>query len=173
MNEEYDLLAEQLDTSVNVLSESDSGDSEEIEVYVLNDSYSGTISETYLDYFTGIVDKLGINDHYVIWRSGQYEYIMAYGSDLSLDGYYFSGNDLWITKIWRESGSYSSDWYCTHTIDSINVDCTDLFAYTDLGNVFPTVKRGWSSAETSLFIFAFFVCFIYVVLTDLFKYVKR
>ena len=48
----------------------------EIEPYALSGSYNGTISDTYLDYFEGIVQKLPFDSHYVIWRSGEYAYTM-------------------------------------------------------------------------------------------------
>lgn len=173
MNEEFNLLTEQSDQTVDELSESDQNtDSSEIEVYVVNDTYSGTISDTYLDYFAGIAEKLAYNEHYVVWRSGQYEYTMAYGEDLSLNGYYFTGSDLWITRIWRESDSYNSNWYCTHTIDAVDVDCTDLFAYSDLGDTFPTLRRGCSSFESAALLFAVAFMFVYLLVRDFFQHIR-
>lgn len=173
MNEELNLLTEQPDPAGNVISESGQGASEEIEVYVLNDTYAGTISDTYLDYFAGIVEKLFFNEHYVIWRSGLNEYTMAYGSDLCLNGYVFTGSDCWVITIWRESDNYSSNWYVSHSIDSVDLDASTSFVYTDLGVIFPTVKRGWSSIEGTAFLFAFAFMFVFIVIRDIFKYVSR
>ena len=39
--------------------------------FALGDTYPGTISDTYLDYFEGIVQKLPFNSHYVICRNAK------------------------------------------------------------------------------------------------------
>ena len=148
MNEEFDLLNEQSGQTDNVGNQSDEVVNEEIEVYVVNDVYSGTISDTYLDYFTGIVEKLDYDEHYVIWRSADYEYCMAFGEDLECNGYSFTGSELWIARIWRESNNYNSTWNVSYSVDDININGTDKFLYSDLGDVFPTVRKGANHEET-------------------------
>lgn len=173
MDEEFDLLDEQSSSTDNLDSEPVEGSNQEIEVYVMNDVYSGTISDTYLNYFSGIVSKLGFGEHYVVWKSNDYEFCMAYGSNLECNGYSFTGDDLWISKIWRESNNYNSTWYVSYSIDDISIDGTDKFIYSDLGATFPTLKKGVSENEIYSILFSISVLFIYIVVRDVFKHLSK
>lgn len=144
---------------------------EELEVFALSGTYYGTISDTYLDYFEGIVQKLTPNEHYVIWRSGQYAYNMCYGENITLDGTYFSG-DCELVQIYRSSDSYSSDWYVFTGSDSLALSATDIFCYSDLG-MYPTVERGLSSAEGMALLFAVCVATVFMLAHSIYDYIVK
>lgn len=149
---------------------SDFMDDIEISPYALNRGVSGTISATYLDYFEGVLDKIGLDDHYVVFRSGDYRYTLVYGDSLKLNGSTFSGTGLNVVNIYRDDNR--SDWYTEFTTDSVNLNASRLFVYSDLGN-YPVLKEGVSSNETFavLFFLAFFV--VYNVCHDIFDYVME
>ena len=185
MNESSVLDTEQLLPDDNSISESDSViDSSEIEVvdeedpvlpeesiqvFSVSGTYNGTISDTYLDYFEGIVQKLMPNEHYVIWRSGQYAYSMCYGKEITLEGDYFSG-DCNVIQLYRNADSYNSEWYVSSSADSISLTAGDLFCYSDLG-MYPTLERGFSALESSMVIFAIGFAVVYSVCHDIFDYI--
>lgn len=143
----------------------------ELEVYSLSGTYHGTISDTYLDYFEGIVQKLTPKEHYVIWRSGQYAYNMVYGEDITLEGTYFSG-ECNLVQIYRSSDSYSSDWYVSTGIDSLALSATDIFCYSDLG-MYPTVERGLSHAEGMALLVAVCVATVFMLAHSIFDYIVK
>lgn len=144
---------------------------QELEVFSLSGSYPGTISETYLTYFRGIVQKLDWDEHYVVYRSGQYSYSMVYGEDVGLNGDRFTGTGDVVT-IYRNSSSYSSDWYVDYSRDTLALDSSDLFVYSDLG-MYPTLKEGGSAVEFSALLFAAGFAVVYSVCHDIFDYIME
>lgn len=159
-----------LDTDDMQSDAADNVDDIEISPYALNGGVSGTISATYLDYFEGVLDKIGFEEHYVIFRSGDYRYTLAYGDSLKLDGSTFSGSGLNVVNIYRDDNR--SDWYTEFTTDSVNLNATRLFVYSDLGG-YPGLESGVKHVETIalLFFLAFFV--VYSVCHDIFDYVME
>lgn len=143
----------------------------ELEVYSLTGSYPGTISDTYLNYFRGIVQKLNWKEHYVVYRSGQYSYTMIYGEGVALNGSRFTGTGS-VVNIYRDSSSYSSDWYVSYSTDSIALSAGSLFIYSDLGN-YPELKEGGTSLEFAALLFAVGFAVVYSVCHDIFDYVME
>ena len=143
----------------------------EIEPYALSGSYNGTISDTYLDYFEGIVQKLPFDSHYVIWRSGEYAYTMAYGEEVTLNNGRFEG-DCNVVNLYRDGTNYTSSWYVGYDTDSLNLSASDLFVYSDLG-MYPTVARGVSSLEAQAILFAIGVGVVFSLCNSIFDYVLK
>lgn len=141
----------------------------DIEPFALSGSYNGTISDTYLDYFEGIVEKLPFDTHYVIWRSGEYAYSMAYGEDIVLSDGLFEG-DCEVINLYRDGTNYASNWLVGYDTDTISLQANDLFVYSDLGK-FPTVERGVSSLEAEVILFAIGFGIVFSICSNLFKYV--
>lgn len=141
---------------------------EEIMQVTVADSAVGTISDTYLDYFTGIVEKLPYGTNYVIWKSGEYEYTLAYGDQLELDGTRFTGTDCSVVQIYRQSENYSSNWLVRNLTDDVEVSAGNLFIYSDLG-MYPGVGRGVSRYEGTALLFAIAFATLYIVLRDFFR----
>ena len=143
----------------------------ELEVFALTGKYNGTISDTYLDYFEGIVEKLRPNEHYVIWRSGQYAYTMCWGEDIELEGTYFSGTaDSCV--LFRSSDSYNADWFVDWGTDELALSASDLFVYSDLG-MFPTVERGMKHGESMALAFGLATAFVFVLVHSIFNYIVK
>lgn len=143
----------------------------ELEVYSLSGSYPGTISDTYLNYFRGIVQKLDWKEHYVVYRSGQYSYTMVYGEGVALNGTRFTGTGN-VVNIYRSSSSSSSDWYVSYSTDSLALSAGNLFVYSDLG-MYPELKEGGSSLEFAALLFAVGFAVVYSVCHDIFDYVME
>lgn len=142
---------------------------EPIEAYSLTGSYNGTISDTYLDYFEGIVEKLKPSEHYVIYRAGQYAYNMCYGEEIKLDGTFFSGNCN-VVSLYRNDGNYNNMWYVDTFTDSLALSATDIFAYSDLG-MYPTVERGLTNAESMGLFFAVAVATVFMLGSRIFDFI--
>lgn len=143
----------------------------EVETYAVGSTYPGTISSSYLDYFIGIADKLSPSEHYVAYRSGQYEYTMAWGKELQYDGSRFRGDALSICRIYRYSGSnydYMVEWFS----DSVNVSPGGNFVYSDLGN-YAALTEGGTGIEFTALLFAVGFAVVYSVCHDLFDYVMQ
>ncbi len=141
----------------------------EVETYAVGSTYPGTISSSYLDYFTGIADKLSPTEHYVAYRSGQYEYTMAWGKELQYDGSRFRGDALSICRIYRYSGSnydYMVEWFS----DSVNVSPGGIFVYSDLGD-YASLTEGGTGLESTTLLFAVGFAVCYVVCHDIFDYI--
>lgn len=143
----------------------------ELEVFALTGKYNGTISDTYLDYFEGIVEKLRPNEHYVIWRSGQYAYTMCWGEEIELEGTYFSGTaDSCV--LFRSSDSYNADWFVDWGTDNLALSASDLFVYSDLGQ-FSTVERGMKHGESMALAFGLASAFVFVLAHSIFNYIVK
>lgn len=155
-----------------VPSEEEPEPQEELEVFSLTGSYMGTISDTYLDYFSGIVEKLKFGEHYLIWRSGQYSYSMAYGSELDVSDKGVFNGQCDIVQIYRDSDSYNSNWYVSSFSDDVSISGEHLFLYSDLG-MYPTLERGLSKYESQALLFGVAVAFLFGVVSVLFNAIKR
>lgn len=143
----------------------------QLEVYSLSGSYPGSISDTYLNYFRGIVQKLNWKEHYVVYRSGQYSYTMVYGEEVALNGSRFTGNGN-VVNIHRNTSSSSSDWYVSYSTDTLALSAGSLFVYSDLG-MYPELKEGGTSLEFAALLFAVGFAVVYSVCHDIFDYVMQ
>lgn len=143
----------------------------ELEVYSLSGSYPGVISDTYLNYFRGIVQKLDWKEHYVVYRSGQYSYTMVYGEEVALSGSRFTGSGN-VVNIHRNTSSSSSDWYVSYSTDTLALSAGTLFVYSDLG-MYPELKEGGTSLEFSALLFAVGFAVVYSVCHDIFDYIME
>lgn len=85
--------------------------------YVAYSNY-GTIPSNYLEYFKGYIYKLKPFEDYVIFRSTQYQYILAYGN-INYSNYVFSGDTVNVIKI-DISSSYQNQY--TNVTSSIEND---------------------------------------------------
>lgn len=174
MNEINDLSVE-LDSEIdNIGTESDETVVETLaEPYAVDTVESGLITEQYLNYFAGIVSKLDFNEHYVLLKSSDYEYILAYGTDLYIDGYAITGSDCWITRLYRSGTGYDYKWYVEQSLDDVNIDCSSDIVYSDISEFLPTIERGFGIHEQTAVMFVLVTFFTYCVIRDLLKCVKR
>lgn len=146
-------------------------DQEEVDLYAVTGSpYPGMISATYLDYFAGIADKLGYGEHYMVFRSSQYNYYMVWGDDLTYDGYRFRGSALSYCRIY--TGSSSSNMSITYGSDTFDLTPSTGSVYSDL-DYFPSLTRGGTHVEFFTILFAIGFAVVYSVCHDLFDYVME
>lgn len=146
-------------------------DQEEVDLYAVTGSpYPGMIYTTYLDYFAGIADKLGYGEHYMAFRSSQYNYYMVWGDDLTYDGYRFRGSALSYCRIY--TGSSSSNMSITYGSDTFDLTPGTGSVYSDL-DYFPSLTRGGTHVEFFTILFAIGFAVVYSVCHDLFDYVME
>ena len=143
-----------------------------MEVYALSGTaYPGTISTIYLDYFSGIVDKLGFNEHYVAYRESQYVYVMAWGEGLEYNGVQFKGSALDYCRINTYTGSGSQP-TVSYGKDTVNLSAGTAFVYSDLGN-FAALTEGGTRVEFWAVLFAIGFTVVYNVCHDIFDYIME
>lgn len=123
--------------------------SDDIELRSSYNSYYGSISSTYVEYFRGYLSRLGFYDHYVCSRVSQYDYIFAYG-DLTFSGGIFSGSDIMVvTFSTRDNGTFSSGLQ-----SSFSLNPHSYLVYTDIDSPYPSLA---TSADMSLRQVVFFI----------------
>lgn len=114
----------------------------EVQPYASYDVYYGSISSTYLEYMRGYLSKLPSDAHYVGARTGQYDYVFAYGADLTYNGSSFSGAATVIRWNTYNSGSmyesYDSAFY---------LNPGSYLVYSDLSGKYPSLA---SSSDMTL-----------------------
>lgn len=116
--------------------------------------YDGTISSTYIDIFKQF--DISINDDYVFFRSGQYEYSMLVGDiDYSNNNFNLSGNGKLYTLVYNTGTGYGSNSYYTRTVSDVSnytVTTGGKLVYSNLGD-FPILgERGDIYAFISAFL---------------------
>ena len=158
-----------LDNPLPVMVIEEEVEEEPIQAYSLTGTYAGTISDTYLDYFEGIVEKLKPSEHYVIYRTGQYAYNLCYGEEIELNGTFFSG-ECEVVSLYRDDSNYNNTWYVDKFTDSLALSATDIFAYSDLG-MYPTVERGMTNAESTGLLIAVAVATVFMLASRIFDYI--
>lgn len=133
--------------------------------------YPGTISTTYLDYFAGIVDKLGYDEHYLAFRSNRYEYYLVWGEGLEYDLSQFKGSALNYCRVYRDDGS-DGNYYMEFGTDTFYVSPGSGFVYSDLGN-FASLTEGGTHLEFTAILFAIGFTVVYNVCHDIFDYIME
>lgn len=105
-------------------------------------AYDGNLSSTYTGYMRDILPGIGVNDHYVYFRSDQYDYIMVVG-DLVYDGGVFSLADVGTLYRISNDNSYNGSYsYSVEEIDSFSLSPGDRIVYSDLGQFPQLIERG-------------------------------
>lgn len=122
----------------------------------------GNISTTYITIYRDIANNIGINDDYVFFRSGQYEYKMYVGDLENLDST-FTGTELTCYTITTNSGTtYNSTYtYDITTGETLTLTCGDILVYSNLGGYPNFFERG-DNNEVALLLLGgvAFVCFL-------------
>ena len=144
-----------LDFETGVLSDAATG---EAVPFALNDSiYSGSISTTILDIFSGIYSKYPSKD-YVAFRSGQYTYDLYIG-DISLAGA-FSGTQL-LHVVYDSASSYNNGPYLRYNTEDLGLTPGTSLVYSNLGD-YPALPIQGVPYEKAL-IFGGVVIFLFLL----------
>lgn len=130
------IFAEEPTSGSTAVVETDVDPRDEASVMSTYQGYDGSISSTYSDYFKGIILK-NITDDYVVARTSQYEYILAYG-DLSYTSY-FSGS---ANTVIINTNTYNTDFDISYGYDSSFILYpNNNMIYSSLGN-YPSLIGG-------------------------------
>lgn len=133
------------------ISDDDGG----IDLYASYNTYYGSISSTYLEFMRGFLPKLGFKEHYVASRTSQYDYIFAYGEDLSYNGSRFIGSNV-IVITWNtyNNGSYSSGVQSTFSLNP-----GSYLVYSDLSDFYPSLadSAGFTLRQILILLTMFFL----------------
>lgn len=133
--------------------------------------YDGSLSSTYTQYCRDIIGGLGFDDHYIYFRSGQYEYSLIVG-DIDYAGNTFTLADVGtIYKFSTDSGYNSTFTYTVSSLDSFSLSVSDRLVYSDLGNYPQLVELG--SKYEILQTLILFIALLCVVVSRIFYYRKR
>lgn len=132
--------------------------------------YEGNISTTYLTYFQDIAGKLPIGDHYVFYRSGQYEYTMIAG-DLTYDGSTFTADEA-KSYILGTTSTYNAAYqYSTGTVTAWSLTPGTALIYSSLGDypdlIDPTAKYDFA------IMLLIMICICLYLVNGIFKPVRR
>ena len=106
----------------------------------ISDNYG--VGTSHVSIFAGMVGKLPLGHHYVYYRDGQYDYVLAHSDSLVYDGGMFSAADATIVT-YTTSGSYQSQPTFTVSSDSdFQLDPADYLVWSDLGEYPDLIDRG-------------------------------
>lgn len=141
--------------------------------FAFADSYSvydGTPSSTYVNYLSACMENKSGN--YVIWRNGQYEYKLAFGSDLRVADGVFTGSVDMVTL--SNSSSYNSIYQMFFSSDSSFVlnNSNDYIIFSNLEN-YPDICGGVKSYEVQTIVVALAIPFAFALIYLLFRCVRR
>lgn len=134
--------------------------------------YEGNISSSYLTYFRDILGKLDFDDDYVVFRSGQYEYILAAGNFVYNNGIFSSDDDVSFYCLSSSNTAYSSyTLYSTYEESDFTLDPGDKVVYSNLGD-YPQLEERSDIVENAIFILLF-IMFIMFLIHPIFDFVLR
>lgn len=105
-------------------------------------AYQGNIGTSYLTYFQDLLPKLKLNDHYVFFRSDQYEYMMVVGDLEYNDGIITSADTVTVYTLTSNSSYNSYYAYNVSTLDEFTLYTSDILIYSDIGNFPELEERG-------------------------------
>ncbi|MCM1222392.1 MAG: hypothetical protein NC548_48785 [Lachnospiraceae bacterium] len=134
-------------------------DENDIEPYSSYNVYYGSISSTYLEFMRGFLPKLKFNEHYVCARTSQYNYIFAFGSDLSWNGSFFTGFNLTVVTF----NTYNNGSYSVGTESSFNLYPGSFMVYSDLSDFYPSLADTSGVSSRQILILLTIVCIVWTV----------
>lgn len=135
-------------------------------VAMLGDVYQGSISDAIRNYLLGFVQPF---DDYLIYRSGQYTYVVISGNKFSVSGSTVSGSGL-ITTFTNGTGNNP-----TYTVNqneqsfSVNTGGS-AYVYSNLDGYSDYLKEVRYEAFTT---FGINAAFIFIAVRDVFKSIFR
>lgn len=109
----------------------------------IGDSFG--IGTSYVSIFSGIARKLPLNVNYVYWREGRYDYRLAYGRDIVLNGNVFSSSAPVVVVSYVTNDNYSEQPVFSVGSDSnFRLNASNYLVYSNLGN-YPCLEDGRDS----------------------------
>lgn len=109
----------------------------------ISDSYG--VGTSYVGIFAGIARKLPLNVNYVYWREGRYDYCLAYGRDIVLNGNLFSSSAPVVVVSYVTNDNYSEQPVFSVGFDSnFRLNASNYLVYSNLGD-YPCLEDGRDS----------------------------
>lgn len=105
----------------------------------IDDSYG--VGTSNVSIFSGIVRKLPLTVNYVYWRESQYDYCLAYGSGLVLDGTDFTSDVVDVVTYTTSTGYQSQASFTLSTDSNFTLDASDHLVWSNLGH-YPALEDG-------------------------------
>lgn len=133
--------------------------------------YDGSINTTVLTYFKDIVSKVKLNENYVFFRGGQYDYYLIVSDSLTFNNNTFSSSNAHVYNIYSNS-NYNSNYYFSFTeIDSFDLSVSNQLIYSDLGYFPSLIERGYIYDFATLFII--YVFCLSCLVRPIFSFTKK
>lgn len=135
--------------------------------------YDGSLSNTYVQYFRDIISDIGIREHYVAFRSGQYSYTLVVGvlsyneSTIHLE----TGETAKEYTIATDNGYNNTLTYTTKEITEFSLTPNDRLIYSDMGNYPQLIDRGQKYEILTTILLG--TCMLSVVINRIFFSRKR
>lgn len=130
---------------------------------MLGDVYQGTISDANLSYLSGFVDAA---DDYLIYRSGQYTYVVITGDNFQRSGSTVSGSGL-VSTLTTNSSYNDTEYRLSQSERSFSVNTGgSAYVYSNLDGYSDCCKE---VRYETLTCHAVFMLFIFNVVRDLFR----
>lgn len=114
----------------------------------------GMLNSSYVPYFRDLVSKLSIDEDYVLYRSGAYEYKLVSG-ELEYDGGFFYGTDVKSFTLSLPNENSSDAIWISETIETWDLITSGRLVYSNMGDYPELVERSDQYAFAILFI-----CFV-------------
>ncbi len=109
----------------------------------IDDSYG--VGTSNVGIFAGIARKLPLNVNYVYWREGRYDYRLAYGRNITLNGTVFSSSDSVVVVSYSTNSSYSEQpVFSVGSDGDFRLNASSYLVYSNLGN-YPCLDDGRDS----------------------------
>lgn len=109
----------------------------------VDDSYG--VGTSYVSIFSGIARKLPPDVNYVYWREGRYDYCLAYGRDIVLNGSVFSAASPVAVVSYSTNSSYSEQpVFSVGSDGGFRLNANNYLVYSNLGN-YPCLDDGRDS----------------------------
>lgn len=119
--------------------------------------YDGTMSTTYITIFRDIVGNIGLEEDYVFYRSGQYEYTMIAG-ELTYEGGTFAADEA-TSYILTTNTSYNSNYhYSVGSVSSWSLTPGNALVYSSLGTYPDLIERSDQYALATFFAVCVALC---------------
>lgn len=131
-----------------------------------NDVYEGSISSSILDYFRGIVERLGPDMHYVLFRQDRYNYRLVISPDLVYQDGIFTAPASGCQYVLY----YSYD----STVSSgdegpFKLSVNNYTVFTDLVSPYPVLTEGVRGYEFKTVLFMLAVIFVFMLCDGIYK----
>lgn len=131
-----------------------------------SDVYEGSISSSILDYFKGIVEKLGPDLHYVLFRQDRYYYRLVISPDLTYQNGVFTapadGCEYVLYYSYDSTVSAGQE-------GSFRLNVNSYTVYSDLESPYPVLTEGVRGYEFKTALFMFAVIFVFMLCDGIFK----